>query len=111
MDEPLERARILRRKMTEAERRVWSKLRNRRFAHFKFRRQVPFGPYIVDFVCFERKLILELDGGQHARQKIYDARRTACLEAEGFRVLRIWNHEVWESADAVADLIWRQLQE
>jgi very-short-patch-repair endonuclease len=73
--ETLERARALRRAMTEAERLLWSKLRNRRFGQFKFRRQVAIGRYIVDFVCFDRRLVLELDGGQHALRRDYDAKR------------------------------------
>ncbi|MEX2113375.1 MAG: DUF559 domain-containing protein [Pirellulales bacterium] len=97
MDEMLRRARLLRRKMTEPERRLWFRLRARRFAGFKFRRQVPLSSYIVDFVCFERKLILELDGGQHTLQRVYDAERTRWLEDQGFRVVRIWNNELWES--------------
>ena len=94
MDESLDRARSLRRDMTETERLMWAKLRNRRFGRFKFRRQVPIGRYIVDFVCFARRLIVELDGGQHTQQQAYDAERTRWLESNGFRVVRIWNHHV-----------------
>jgi very-short-patch-repair endonuclease len=82
--------------MTDAERLLWSVLRNRRFAHFKFRRQVPIGSFIVDFVCFDRRLILELDGGQHKRQTQYDAERARWLEEQGYRVVRIWNHEFFQ---------------
>ena len=110
MDETLRRARSLRKKMTEPERWLWFKLRGRRFAKFKFRRQVPLGPFIADFVCFERNLILELDGGQHTLRREYDAERTRFLEKNGFRVVRIWNNELHESADAVDELIWRELQ-
>lgn len=110
MKEPIHRARELRRRMTDAERFIWSKLRNRRFGRFKFRRQVPLGPYIVDFVCLERRLIVELDGGQHARQVAYDEERTRWLAAQGFRVVRVWNHEVWESEEAVEEFLWRELQ-
>jgi very-short-patch-repair endonuclease len=109
-DTPLDRARSLRKNLTNPERLLWSKLRGRRFAGFKFRRQVPLGPFIVDFVCFDRKLILELDGGQHTLQTAYDARRTAWLEEHGFRVVRFWNHELWEDRDAVDELIWQRLQ-
>ena len=111
MDEPLKRARELRKGQTDTERRMWSKLRARRFASFKFRRQVPIGKYIADFVCFDRRLIIELDGGQHTVQKEYDARRTAWFEAHGFHVVRFWNHEVWEEAEPVEELIWAKLHE
>jgi adenine-specific DNA-methyltransferase len=112
MTEQLKRARQLRKHMTPTERLVWSKLRNRRFAQFKFRRQVPWGPYIVDFVCYERRLIVELDGGGHndSSARAYDARRTRWLEEQGFGVLRFWNHEVLEEGDAVEEALWRELQ-
>jgi very-short-patch-repair endonuclease len=90
------RARILRREMTEAERLLWYALRNRQFGEMKFRRQVPFAPYIVDFCCFEKRLVVEVDGGQHGEEdaRRYDAIRTARLERDGFRVLRFWNQDV-----------------
>jgi very-short-patch-repair endonuclease len=106
----LGRARALRRTMTDAERILWSRLRNRRFAHYKFRRQVPLGPFIADFVCFDRRLIVELDGGQHAQQKEYDADRTNWLAENGFRVVRFWNHELTLDREAVEELIWSRLQ-
>jgi adenine-specific DNA-methyltransferase len=111
MDDKLERPRRLRQNMPDAERLVWSRLRNRRFAGFKFRRQVPLGSYIVDFVCFARRLVIEMDGGQHTLQQKYDADRTSWLEREGFRVVRFWNHEVFEERDAVEEQIWRKLHE
>jgi 2-methylaconitate isomerase len=113
MDEPLPRARSLRQNQTDSEQRIWSKLRGRRFDGFKFRRQVPLGRYIVDFVCFDRRVILELDGGQHGEQetKKYDAERTAWLESQSFRVVRIWNHEVWEDEDAVEEFLWQRLHD
>jgi len=74
MDDGLDRARSLRKSLTDTERLLWSKLRGRRFGGFKFRRQVPLGPFIADFVCFEQRLIVELDGGQHTLQAGYDAR-------------------------------------
>jgi very-short-patch-repair endonuclease len=111
MSEPRERARSLRKSMTDTERRLWAKLRNRRFAGFKFRRQVPLGPFIADFVCFDRRMILELDGGQHTQQQEYDAARTRWLEEHGFRVVRFWNHELWQDRDAVEELIWQRLHE
>jgi len=79
--------------MTEAERRLWRGLRMRQMAGFKFRRQVPLGPYIVDFVCLEARLVIEVDGGQHAGSE-HDRVRDAWLEAQGFRMLRFWNSEV-----------------
>jgi very-short-patch-repair endonuclease len=110
-NELLRRARSLRRSMTEPERLLWSKLRHRRFAAFKFRRQVPLGPFIADFVCFSSKLIIELDGGQHTLQREYDADRTRWLEEHGLRVVRVWNNELTEIADAVDEMIWRALHE
>jgi very-short-patch-repair endonuclease len=89
MNKRLNRACSLRHNLTDAERLMCAKLRNRRFGRFKFRRQVPIGPYIVDFVCFDRRLILELDGSQHTQQRSYDATRTHWLESNGFRVVRI----------------------
>jgi very-short-patch-repair endonuclease len=70
---------------------------------------VPLGPYIVDFVCFERQLILELDGGQHTLQRDYDAHRTRLLESQGFRLLRFWNYEVLDDWEAVEEGIWNAL--
>jgi very-short-patch-repair endonuclease len=106
-----ERARDLRKNLTDTERLVWSKLRSRRFAGFKFRRQMPIGAFVVDFVCLERRLILELDGGQHTEQVRYDEARTAWLNSQGFEVLRFWNHEVFEEWDTIEEVIWRHLQE
>lgn len=90
---------------------MWRKLRNRRFAQFKFRRQVPLGNYIVDFVCFDSRLMIELDGGQHNVRREHDARRTSWLEEQGFRVVRFWNFEIIEETDGVEELILRRLQE
>ena len=72
----------------------------------RFRRQAPIGPYIVDFVCFENKRVIEVDGGQHAEQADYDAARTAWLESQGFRVMRFWNNEVLQEMDAVREAVW-----
>lgn len=105
-----DRARELRRNLTDVERLLWSRLRGRRFAGYKFRRQMTIGRYVVDFVCLERRLILELDGGQHSERKQYDAARTAWLNSQGFEVLRFWNHETLEDWDAVEEVIWRWLQ-
>jgi adenine-specific DNA-methyltransferase len=85
--------------MTEAERRLWYALRDRRFAGWKFRRQETIHPVIVDFICSAARLIVEVDGGQHSEDG--DAERTAALEAQGFRVLRFWNNEVLGNLDGV----------
>ena len=100
------RARNLRKNLTDAERAMWNILRYRKVAGFRFRRQAPIGPYIVDFVCFENGLVIEVDGGQHAKLASNDALRTKWLESEGFRVIRFWNNQVLEDLDAVRDAIW-----
>ena len=71
----------------------------------KFRRQFPVGPYVVDFVCLEHKLVLELDGGQHVDQLVYDDKRTKYLEHFGFRVLRFWNHDVFAQFEVVLEQV------
>jgi very-short-patch-repair endonuclease len=96
--------------MTDAERHLWSHLRRRQIAEAKFPRQACIGRYIVDFVCFEKKLVIELDGGQHAEQVEYDEQRTNWLTSQGFRVLRFWNHEVFEDLDAVLEVICSTLE-
>ena len=103
------RAKTLRREGTEAERILWMRLRNRQLRGRKFRRQHPVGPYIVDFVCLEQSLIVEIDGGQHAVEHSRDAKRAAWLEAEGYRVLRFWNNEVLENLNGVLKAIERAL--
>ncbi|MDZ7749829.1 MAG: DUF559 domain-containing protein [Halofilum sp. (in: g-proteobacteria)] len=102
-------ARTLRRNMTDAEHRLWYHLRARRFAGFRFRRQQPIGPYIVDFECFRARLVVEVDGGQHADTRDQDAARTRYLRACGYRVLRFWNHEVLTETDAVLERLWQEL--
>ena len=104
-------ARELRKSSTEAEKMLWRRLRLRQIGGYKFRRQQPVGAYIVDFVCFEKKLIVELDGGQHAERVSYDGERTAWLESQGFNVLRFWNHEVLGQIEAVKSVIYRALME
>jgi very-short-patch-repair endonuclease len=93
-------ARAMRRVPTDAERKIWFLLRDRRLDGIKFRRQVPFGPYILDFVCFERRLVVEVDGGQHADSQSDKVRDTR-LQARGFRVVRYWNTDVLENPDGV----------
>ncbi|MBS0307606.1 MAG: endonuclease domain-containing protein [Proteobacteria bacterium] len=94
-------ARQLRRNQTEAEKALWMRLRNRQIGAMKFRRQVELGNYIVDFACFEKRFIIELDGGQHAEALEYDETRTRWLELQGFRVIRFWNNEVLSNMEAV----------
>ena len=97
----------LRRDMTDAERKLWFAVRDRRLGGLKFRRQVTLGPFIVDFLCVEARLIVELDGGQHGEE--VDGRRTAYLEAQGYRVMRFWNNDVIESFEGVLEAILRAL--
>jgi very-short-patch-repair endonuclease len=104
-------AREMRKNFTDAELKLWKRLRNRLTYSEKFRRQQPIGKYIVDFVCLEKKLIVEVDGGQHGEQIAYDNERTAWLESEGYRVLRFWNIEVLEDVEIVLDVIVRALDE
>ena len=108
----LARARHLRRAQTDAERLLWGQLRDRRLAGFKFRRQAVKPPYIVDFVCIARRLVVELDGSQHGEDAAlaYDARRTARLEAEGLRVVRFWNSDVMGNLRGVVDAILFELE-
>ena len=101
----------LRRNQTNAERKLWRHLRNRRCAAFKFRRQHILGLYIVDFVCLEQKLIVEIDGGQHATHIHYDAKRTAFLESLGCNVIRFWNNDVLRNIDGVLEVIRKALTE
>ena len=98
--------RTLRKKMTDAEQALWHILRGRQVSGFKFRRQHPFGDYILDFVCLENRLVIEVDGGQHADQKENDEVRTQRLQQGGFHVVRFWNNEVLREIDAVKEKIW-----
>jgi very-short-patch-repair endonuclease len=100
-----ERARNLRRNMTDAENRMWYYLRNRRLGGYKFVREHVIGHYIADFVCREKKLVIEIDGGQHMDAVEYDTQRTKDLEDGGYRVLRIWNHDVFKNTQGVMDSI------
>jgi very-short-patch-repair endonuclease len=109
MQEIWKRARALRRSATDAERMLWRHLRRGNFAPHKFRRQYPIAGYIVDFVCVSAKLVIELDGGQHADAREYDERRTHKIAACGYRVLRFWNDDVLLRTEAVLEEIWRSL--
>ena len=102
-------AQRLRRDMTDVEQALWQALRNRQLGGFKFRRQATVGRYVADFLCAERKLIVELDGGQHSIDA--DTSRTATLEAVGYRVIRFWNSDVIQSPDGVLETILDALQE
>lgn len=97
--------------MTDAERLLWSRFRMRQTDGHRFRRQVPIGPYIVDFACLAAKLVVEVDGGQHAEELGSDARRHERIAADGFRVLRSWNHEVMRETEGVLETIWLALSE
>ena len=103
--------RRLRNNMTDAEQRLWRFLRRKQMSDFKFRRQHPFGDYIIDFVCLEVMLAVEVDGGQHNAQQAEDTARTEYLKRAGFRVLRFWNNEVLSEINSVTAVIWRALQE
>ena len=97
-------AKVLRSNMTDAERRLWYRLRAHRLEGIKFKRQVPIGLYVADFACMERKLLVEVDGGQHA-ESASDVARTKWLEDRGFRILRFWNNEVLNETNAVLEII------
>jgi very-short-patch-repair endonuclease len=103
-----QRACALRIRLTDAERKLWYALRDRRFAGFKFRRQVPLGPFIADFVCFEERLVIEVDGGQHA-DSLQDRRRDRWFAANRFRVLRFWNNEVLSNLEGVMTVLAQTL--
>jgi len=106
----IERARQLRSESTLFEQSFWQQVRAGRLSGFKFRRQQPIGPYIVDFVCQQARLIVELDGSQHLDTREYDENRDAWLRSQGYRVLRVWNSE-WNANPAeVLETVWAMLQ-
>jgi very-short-patch-repair endonuclease len=105
----LARAKWMRANPTDAEKRLWSILRAKRLSGFKFKRQVVIDWYIVDFVNFDARLIVEADGSQHAESE-YDLRRDAYLKKLGFTVLRFWNSDVLKDSHAVAETVWHALQ-
>ncbi|HXE24173.1 MAG TPA: endonuclease domain-containing protein [Roseiarcus sp.] len=98
------RARALRTAETDAEKALWNLLRDRRLQATKWRRQVPIGPYIADFVCFEHRLVVECDGSQHG-ESLHDAKRDEWLRQQGFAVARFWNHEVLRERENVLSTI------
>ncbi|MBI4725070.1 MAG: DUF559 domain-containing protein [Rhodomicrobium sp.] len=103
-------ARRLRRRETDAERKLWSRIRDRQFFGFKFRRQVSVCGFVADFLCHEAKLIIELDGGQHSERAGADALRTKLLNEAGFLVLRFWNNDVLANADGVLAAVAEELK-
>ncbi|HXI99882.1 MAG TPA: DUF559 domain-containing protein [Micropepsaceae bacterium] len=103
-------ARTMRHQPTEWEKRFWSRVRDRRLGGYKFKRQMLIGPFIVDFVCIERKMVVELDGGQHTDNKDYDDNRDAFLKSKGFRVIRVWNIDIPEHIDDVLEMVFAALE-
>ena len=108
-----EKARILRKNMTKQERILWTFLRKKNINNLKFRRQYPIGNYIVDFICNEKKLIIEIDGGQHNENKniTYDQERTKYLESKGYKVIRFWNNDIDNNIEEVYLDIFKHLGE
>ena len=102
---PTRLARDLRKNATQAEAMLWSRLRARQMEGVKFRRQQPLENFIVDFVSLEKRIVIELDGGQHAEDKDKDEERDICLKNNGFTVLRFWNTEVFENFEGVLETI------
>ncbi len=107
MDKLTETAKKLRKNSTPQEQKLWSLLKTKQYKNLKFKRQQPIGRYIVDFVCREKWLIIELDGGQHNEDKniAYDEERTQYLESLGFRVIRFWNNDIDDNIEGVFDVI------
>ncbi|MGF1608093.1 MAG: endonuclease domain-containing protein [Kiloniellales bacterium] len=101
---------LLRSNLTEPEQRLWSHLRRRQLGGFRFRRQMPIGPFVADFACASEKLVVELDGGQHVDDAARDRSRDAWLASRGYRVLRFWNNDVMRDIDAVLAEILRHLE-
>ena len=102
-------ARRLRRDMTEAERKLWSRLRNRQMRGLKFRRQMPIEGFIADFACVEARLVIEVDGGQHAEAAEADRMRSDAIESAAYLVIRFWNRDVLQNIDTVMGEIDRTL--
>jgi very-short-patch-repair endonuclease len=107
----IQRARALRKQMTQAEVHLWRRLQGEQIAGCRFRRQVPIGTYIADFACMAKRLIIEVDGEQHGEDAERDLRRTAWLQSRGFRTLRFWNQEVLTNTEGVVDVIAQALEE
>ena len=107
----LQKAQTLRESQTNAEGLLWHYLRDKQLAGYKFRRQQPIGPYIVDFACMPKKLLIELDGGQHAEQHTYDKKRDEFLREKGYKILRFWNNDVFENCFGVLESIRATVQD
>ena len=107
----LYRAKLLRKNQTEAEKLLWYHLRAHRLGGYKFRRQAPIDNYIVDFVCFNPKLIIELDGGQHLEQVSYDTYRSDILKSKGFKIIRFWNDIILKDVESVKETIYSKICE
>ena len=99
-------AKALRKRLTDAERLLWRHLRNRELGGWKFKRQYPVGPFIVDFICVEKNVVIEVDGGQHAENEDQDIQRSAYLNKMGYRILRFWNNQVLEETESVLEAIF-----
>jgi very-short-patch-repair endonuclease len=112
-DKRVPRARRLRRDQTTAERKLWGRLRELPISTSHFRRQATVGPYYIDFACHQRRLAIELDGGQHAlpQRAAFDAKRTAYLRSQGYQVLRFWNDEIFQNIDGVLTVILAALEQ
>ena len=110
MNKNVKLAKILRKNQTEQEEKLWQLIRNNKFYGYKFRRQVPIGDYIVDFLCLEKRIVIELDGGQHNEPEYirYDNERTAYLEHRGYKVIRFWNNEVNENIIGVYEKLQQE---
>jgi very-short-patch-repair endonuclease len=104
-----EKSRSLRRNATDVEQHLWYEIKNRQFAKSKFRRQYVIEPYIVDFICISKKLVIELDGGQHCDQLKYDHVRTLFLQNKGYNVLRFWNDAILKEKEAVLEVVLNAL--
>ena len=102
-----QKARYLRKNMTDQERKLWFILRNRQFYNYRFMRQFIIGNYIVDFVCSEKRIVIEIDGGQHSETEEYDKKRTDFLESKGYKVVRFWNNDI----DGNLDGVYKKLEE
>ena len=107
MKEQIEKSRQLRKNMTPQERKLWDIIKNRQFFGYRFRRQFPLSQYIVDFICREKKIIIEIDGGQHNEIKNiqYDNKRTEYLISEGYKVLRFWNNDIDKNIGGVYETL------
>ena len=104
------RSRDLRKNLTDAEQKLWQKLRNKQIDGNKFRRQFILGNYIVDFICLDKRLIIEVDGGQHMDNAGYDSQRGEWLSKQNFKVLRFWNNQVLNEMDSVLEVIAKNLE-